>query len=164
MSVSFVTMIYELTKEFPKSEIYGITNQLRRAAVSMLKQIHNFYKSKKRWTVFLLCLQIWKKKQTNGNGGWKKAEVNGTRLKPFISHLWRFTMKMVVYLTFVTASVAFAISDAVLFAGMRERLRSWNPWLGKLASCGYCLRHWEAWYGGHKSRRTYHDILIRDSE
>ena len=48
MSVSFVTMIYELTKEFPKSEIYGITNQLRRAAVSMLKQIHNFYKSKKR--------------------------------------------------------------------------------------------------------------------
>lgn len=25
MSVSFVTMIYELRKEFPKSEIYGIT-------------------------------------------------------------------------------------------------------------------------------------------
>lgn len=34
MSVSFVTMIYELTKDFPKSEIYGITSQLRRAAVS----------------------------------------------------------------------------------------------------------------------------------
>ena len=27
-------VIYELTKDFPKYEIYGITNQLRRAAVS----------------------------------------------------------------------------------------------------------------------------------
>ena len=33
MSVSFVSMIYELTKYFPQSEIYGITNQLRRAVV-----------------------------------------------------------------------------------------------------------------------------------
>ncbi|MCP4368031.1 MAG: four helix bundle protein, partial [Deltaproteobacteria bacterium] len=28
MSVSFVTKSYELTKDFPKSEMYGITNQL----------------------------------------------------------------------------------------------------------------------------------------
>lgn len=39
MSVSFVTIIYELTKDFPKSEIYGITNQLRRAAVSIPSNI-----------------------------------------------------------------------------------------------------------------------------
>ncbi len=39
MSISFVTMIYELTKDFPKSEIYGITSQLRRAAVSIPSNI-----------------------------------------------------------------------------------------------------------------------------
>ena len=39
MSVSFVTMIYELTRDFPKSEVYGITNQLRRAAVSIPSNI-----------------------------------------------------------------------------------------------------------------------------
>ncbi|MBN1414153.1 MAG: four helix bundle protein [Bacteroidales bacterium] len=32
-SISFVTAIYELTKTFPKDEIYGITSQLRRAAI-----------------------------------------------------------------------------------------------------------------------------------
>ncbi|MEK7306025.1 MAG: hypothetical protein AAB014_00160 [Nitrospirota bacterium] len=50
-------------------------------------------------------------------------------------------MEQVILLSLVTASIAFAISEAGLFAGMRERLRSWNPWLGKLASCGYCLGH-----------------------
>jgi four helix bundle protein len=35
MSVDFVTDIYALTEKFPKTEIYGIINQLRRAAVSV---------------------------------------------------------------------------------------------------------------------------------
>ena len=34
-SVSLVTSIYEVTKTFPKDEIYGITNQIRRSAVSI---------------------------------------------------------------------------------------------------------------------------------
>jgi len=34
-SVDLVTDIYGLTKSFPKEEIFGITNQLRRAAVSI---------------------------------------------------------------------------------------------------------------------------------
>lgn len=44
----------------------------------------------------------------------------------------------------VTASVAFAISETVLFAGLREWLKSWNPRLGKLACCDYCIGHWVA--------------------
>ena len=39
MSISFVSMIYKATDQFPKSEIYGITNQLRRAAVSVPSNI-----------------------------------------------------------------------------------------------------------------------------
>ncbi len=38
-SVTFVTMIYELTKDFPKSETFGITSQLRSAAVSIPSNI-----------------------------------------------------------------------------------------------------------------------------
>lgn len=35
LSVELVTEIYKLTETFPKTEIYGITNQLRRASVSV---------------------------------------------------------------------------------------------------------------------------------
>ena len=38
-SVLLVTSIYEVTKTFPKDEIYGITNQIRRSAVSIPSNI-----------------------------------------------------------------------------------------------------------------------------
>lgn len=38
-AVDFVTRIYELTRTFPKEEMYGLTNQLRRAAVSIPSNI-----------------------------------------------------------------------------------------------------------------------------
>jgi len=38
-SVDFVVDIYELTKSFPKDEIYGITSQIRRASVSIPSNI-----------------------------------------------------------------------------------------------------------------------------
>ena len=34
-SVTFATAIYKATEAFPKSEIYGLTSQMRRAAVSV---------------------------------------------------------------------------------------------------------------------------------
>lgn len=34
-----VTQIYELTKKFPKEELYGLTNQMRRAAISVPSNI-----------------------------------------------------------------------------------------------------------------------------
>ena len=38
-SVTLVTNIYSITSKFPKEEIYGITNQVRRAAVSLPSNI-----------------------------------------------------------------------------------------------------------------------------
>ncbi len=38
-SMAFVTTTYRITQEFPKEEIYGITNQMRRAAVSIPSNI-----------------------------------------------------------------------------------------------------------------------------
>ena len=38
-SIDFVTQLYNVTTAFPKEEIYGLTNQLRRAAVSIPSNI-----------------------------------------------------------------------------------------------------------------------------
>ena len=38
-SVLFVTDVYKITKSFPSSEIYGLTNQIRRASVSIPSNI-----------------------------------------------------------------------------------------------------------------------------
>lgn len=34
-SITFVTTIYKVTEGFPKTEVYGLTNQIRRSAVSI---------------------------------------------------------------------------------------------------------------------------------
>lgn len=39
-SIDFVTLVYQITKQFPKEELYGLTNQMRRAAVSIPSNIH----------------------------------------------------------------------------------------------------------------------------
>ncbi len=38
-SIEFVTIIYKKTSSFPKEEIYGLTSQIRRAAVSIPSNI-----------------------------------------------------------------------------------------------------------------------------
>jgi four helix bundle protein len=39
LSIDFVTEIYEVTKSFPKVELYGLINQIRRSAVSVPSNI-----------------------------------------------------------------------------------------------------------------------------
>ena len=47
-SIELVAEIYKLTDNFPKSELYGITNQMRRAAVSVPSNIAEGYIRKHR--------------------------------------------------------------------------------------------------------------------
>jgi four helix bundle protein len=42
-SMVLTKLIYEITREFPKEEIYGLSNQLRRASVSVASNIAEGY-------------------------------------------------------------------------------------------------------------------------
>lgn len=50
-----VSMVYQVSLKFPKHEVYGITSQLRRAAVSILLNIAEGYvrKSRKDFSRFI---------------------------------------------------------------------------------------------------------------
>jgi len=39
-SIQFVKRVYEITSKFPDDEKYGLTNQIRRCAVSIPSNIH----------------------------------------------------------------------------------------------------------------------------
>ena len=53
-AVEFANQVYEVTKAFPKSEMFGITNQLRRASVSIPSNIaEGSSRSKKDFARFL---------------------------------------------------------------------------------------------------------------
>ena len=54
-SISFVTNIYRCSSSYPKSELYGLTNQIRRASVSIPSNIAEGHdrKSLKSYIYFL---------------------------------------------------------------------------------------------------------------
>lgn len=54
-SIKLVTEIYKITRNFPQSELYGLTNQIRRSAISIPSNIAegSGRKSKKEYLQFL---------------------------------------------------------------------------------------------------------------
>ena len=58
-SMDMVEMVYKITGKFPKQELYGLTNQLRRAAVSVPSNIAEGHtrKSKAEYLNFLSIAQ-----------------------------------------------------------------------------------------------------------
>jgi hypothetical protein len=53
-------------------------------------------------------------------------------------------MIRVIYLSFVTASISFTVTETKLFIQVREWVKGKNSFLGELFSCGYCFCHWAA--------------------
>lgn len=53
-------------------------------------------------------------------------------------------MDEVIFLSFVTASIAFTVSETKLVLPLREWVRGRSAALGALLSCGYCFGHWVA--------------------
>ena len=55
-AMKFVTDVYQLTQAFPRQELYGLTSQLRRAAVSVPSNIaEGCGRSSKREFALFLC-------------------------------------------------------------------------------------------------------------
>jgi hypothetical protein len=53
-------------------------------------------------------------------------------------------MLEIVYLSFVTASISFTITETKLFERIRNFFNNRSVLLGRLLNCGYCIGHWVA--------------------
>jgi len=53
-------------------------------------------------------------------------------------------MKEVIYLSFITASISFTVTETKVFMPLHEWVKRKNSFLGGLLSCGYCFGHWIA--------------------
>lgn len=53
-------------------------------------------------------------------------------------------MGKIIYLSFVTASISFTVTETKLFLPLREWMKGKKSFLGELLSCGYCFSHWVA--------------------
>ena len=53
-------------------------------------------------------------------------------------------MKPVFYFSFVTAAIAFTVTETKIFRPLREWIKKRSTFLGDLLSCGYCFGHWLA--------------------
>jgi hypothetical protein len=53
-------------------------------------------------------------------------------------------MEKIIYLSFVTASISFTVTETKLFQPLREWVKHKNHFLAGMLSCGYCFGHWLA--------------------
>lgn len=53
-------------------------------------------------------------------------------------------MRLIIYLSFVTAAISFTVTETKIFKPLREWIKKKSTFLGDLLSCGYCLGHWVA--------------------
>lgn len=53
-------------------------------------------------------------------------------------------MEQVIWLSIVTASIVFTLTETKLFLPLREWIDKHSKFLGKLVNCGYCTGYWIA--------------------
>jgi|UniRef100_UPI0040573A56 hypothetical protein len=53
-------------------------------------------------------------------------------------------MQTAIYLSFITASISFTVTETKLFKRLREWVKERNAFFGELLHCGYCFGHWVA--------------------
>lgn len=53
-------------------------------------------------------------------------------------------MEKVIYLSLVTASISFTVTETKIFKPVREWAKGKNAFWGDLLSCCYCFGHWTA--------------------
>ncbi|MEW6417508.1 MAG: DUF1360 domain-containing protein [Nitrospirota bacterium] len=53
-------------------------------------------------------------------------------------------MEKVIYLSFVTASISFTVTETKLLKPLRQWVKEKSSFLGELISCGYCFSYWVA--------------------
>jgi len=53
-------------------------------------------------------------------------------------------MEKVIYLSFVTASLSFTVTETKIFMPVREWVKGKNSFWGELLSCGHCFGYWVA--------------------
>jgi Protein of unknown function (DUF1360) len=65
-------------------------------------------------------------------------------IEVFFFSRYIYHMKLVIYLSFATAAIAFTVTETQLFKSLREWLNKKNRLLGELFTCGYCFGYWVA--------------------
>ncbi len=72
-------------------------------------------------------------------------------------------METVLYLSLVTASISFTVSETRLMKPLREWIRRKREWAGELFFCGYCLGYWIAFLlVAVFQPRLFHTYLLLD--
>lgn len=51
-------------------------------------------------------------------------------------------MEEVIYLSLVTSSISFTVTETKLFKPAREWVKFRSSFFGELISCGFCFGHW----------------------
>jgi len=68
-------------------------------------------------------------------------------------------MLEIIYLSFVTASISFTVTETKLFEPLRKFFDKHISFIGKLFNCGYCFGHWVAFL----LMVLYHPKLLQSS-
>ena len=52
------------------------------------------------------------------------------------------SIEKVIYLSLITASISYTVTETKLFKSVREWIKGKSYYFGELLCCGYCFGHW----------------------